>query len=180
MHKKVILLLASLLISNPVILFMLSDSLLVACAIPLAVILAVQFSFHYVGARLVTVYLINFLTVVSVFLHAEIVFRTNFPEYIIEDLYTLEDGFYFNKPYLQKRFIDKEFAVDYITNGQGFRIGYGQNPDDRLMTADWLFIGDSFTQGAQVNFEELYTTRLYELFPDKIILKSLLKILKWA
>jgi len=148
---------------------MLFDSLLVACAIPLAVVIAVQFSFHYFGARLVTVYLINFLTVVSVFLHAEIVFRTNFPEYIIEDLYTLEDGFYFNKPYLQKRFIDKEFAVDYITNSQGFRIGYGQNPDDSLMTADWLFIGDSFTQGAQVNFEELYTSRLYELFPDKII-----------
>ena len=169
MHKKVILLLASLLISNPVILFMLSDSLLVACAISLATTIAVQISFHYVGTRLVTVYLINFLTIVSVFLHAEIVFRTNFSEYIIEDLYTLEDGFYFNKPYLRKRFFDKEFAVDYITNSQGFRIGYGQNPGDRLETADWLFIGDSFTQGAQVNFEELYTTRLYELFPDKIV-----------
>jgi hypothetical protein len=30
-------------------------------------------------------------------------------------------------------------------------------------------LGDSYTQGAQVQFEELYTTRLYRRFPNKIV-----------
>ena len=33
-------------------------------------------------------------------------------------------------------------------------------------------LGDSFTQGAQVDFGDLFTSRLSERFPDKIILNA--------
>ncbi len=35
-----------------------------------------------------------------------------------------------------------------------------------------LFLGDSYTQGAQVNFEDLFTSILYRDFPDKIIINA--------
>lgn len=168
-YKRLSLLLASILIANPVILYLLTDSLWITGVVFIVVVALVQGSYTLFRSKLPTVYLINFLAIISVFLHAEIVFENNFSDYVIEDLYTIEDGYYFNKPYLEKRFIDKEYTVDYLTNSQGFRVGYSQHLDETYEEVDWLFIGDSYTQGAQVDFEELYTTQLYRRFPDKII-----------
>jgi hypothetical protein len=73
---------------------------------------------------------------------------------------------------LNQIFEDKEYKTRYITNYQGYRI---QNEIDQLTkvdSCDWLFLGDSFTQGAQVDYEDLFTTQLYKKFPDKIILNA--------
>lgn len=118
------------------------------------------------------VYGMNLLVVISIILHAELVFKYAFRDYHIEDLYTIEDGYYFNKPFLQKTFQDKEFEVSYITNHSGYRIGQEMKDNDTVKKANWLFIGDSYTQGAQVEFENLYTTHLYKSFPDQIVINA--------
>ncbi|GGC50156.1 hypothetical protein GCM10011386_47970 [Parapedobacter defluvii] len=116
--------------------------------------------------------LFNLVIVASILLHAEAVFTYRFTDYIIEDLYNVKHNYYFNKPYLDKTFRDKEFLVQYKTNKQGFRIGAEDDPETEVGAADWLFIGDSYTQGAQVQYEELYTSKLFDYFPNKIIVNA--------
>jgi len=46
------------------------------------------------------------------------------------------------------------------------------NADDTIKNCDWLFIGDSFTQGAQVDYSELYTSLMFSSFPNKVIVNG--------
>lgn len=46
------------------------------------------------------------------------------------------------------------------------------NANDSITQCDWLFLGDSFTQGAQVNYDEMFSSLLYHDFPDKIIVNA--------
>jgi len=112
------------------------------------------------------------LVVISFLIHAEAIFTFNYNEYIIENSYKFRENYYFNKPNLNRTFIDKEYQVSYKTNKQGYRIGIEDDPEITVNNADWLFIGDSFTQGAQVEFEDLYTSKLYNNFPNKIIINA--------
>ena len=73
---------------------------------------------------------------------------------------------------MQKEFNDKEYSVQYVTNQQGFRIHEEMNPYFEVEKCDWLFIGDSYTQGAQVNYSELYSSLLFRENPDKIIVNA--------
>ena len=114
----------------------------------------------------------NSLALMSAFIHAEVLLVYGFPSHVIENLYTMERGYYFNRPMLNQRFKSDEFAVSYRTNSQGFRIGLGQEPTHEVKEADWLILGDSFTQGAQVEFEDLYSTKLNFRFPDKVVLNA--------
>jgi hypothetical protein len=98
-----------------------------------------------------------------------------FPDYVIENLYTIEDGHYFNRPFLDQTFSTKEYVVHYRTNSQGFRIAEEQDATQMYSTAGWLVIGDSFTQGAQVDYSQLYTTVLNHRFPDKIVVNAGIK-----
>lgn len=166
---RVILLLATLLIANPVVLFLLAGSIALAAGVCLAVVMLAQASYAVFGSRLPTVYLLNCLAVGSVFMHGEVLMNFRFSDYVIEDLYWIRDGYYFNRPVLRTRITGKEFAADYLTNVDGFRIGYSQQTSVTYDTVDWLFIGDSYTQGAQVQFEQLYTTLLYRMFPERIV-----------
>ena len=165
--------LTALLVGNPFIVYLLTEStwtsscLLIFCFISVAALDGQRSSRPWIH-----VYGMNALVLVSLMLHAETLFKSGFPEYHIENLYDLKSGYYFNKPNLQENFQDKEFDVHYITNADGLRIGAGMNPEKRFNRADWLFIGDSFTQGAQVDFEDLYTTQLYRQFPDRIIINA--------
>lgn len=109
---------------------------------------------------------------VSIYLHFEVVFRYAFQEYIIEDLYDIQNGYYFNKANLNKILEDKEFKIHYKTNLQGYRIPEIMNENKKVKKCDWLVIGDSYTQGAQVEFEDLYTTKLATYFSDKIIINA--------
>lgn len=73
---------------------------------------------------------------------------------------------------MDKTFRTNEYVSIYKTNSQGYRIDELTNPYDSIKKCDWLFIGDSFTQGAQVNYADLYTTKLYKEFPNKIIVNA--------
>jgi lysophospholipase L1-like esterase len=168
-EKRLILFLASALIANPVVIFLVTGSVLVALFALLSLVALFQLSYQRFGGRLPTVYLVNFAALASLFVHAELVFTTRFEDYAIDDLYQIQNGSYFNRPFLRKVLSDKEYSVEYLTNRDGFRIGYSQQVDKTYDVIDWLFIGDSYTQGAQVPFEDLYTTQLYRQFPHKII-----------
>jgi len=170
--QRLILLMLVLLLINPVIIYMLSGSIWMSVLLPILIIGSTVALAETETLKALNTVWLNVLLVLSFFLNAEVVFTYNFPDYIIEDLYTLKQNYYFNRPYLDKAFQDKEFLVQYKTNAQGFRIGIEDDPDVTVKAADWLFIGDSYTQGAQVQYEELYTSRLFENFPDKIIVNA--------
>ena len=165
--------LTSLLVGNPIILFLLTENAWTTLFLFVLFFSALVALERQRSCRpWMHVYGLNALVLLSLMLHAETLFKCGFPEYHIENLYDLKSGYYFNKPHLRQNFQDKEFDVHYITNADGLRIGAGMNPEKRFHKADWLFIGDSFTQGAQVEFEDLYTTQLYRQFPDRIIINA--------
>lgn len=122
--------------------------------------------------RSLSILFFNLILVISFLINAEAVFTFRFSEHIIEDLYSVRDKYYFNRPFLNQTFRDKEFVVQYKTNAQGYRIGAEDESETTVNRADWLFIGDSYTQGAQVQFEELYTSKLYNFFSSKIIVNA--------
>jgi lysophospholipase L1-like esterase len=172
LHRRLILLLATVLLANPAILFLLTHSVWISIGAPLGCVFLLQWLATKSTRTLLTAYVFNFIAVISVFVHAEVLFVYGFPDYVIENLYTIEDGYYFNKPLLNQTFSTKEYVVHYRTNAQGFRIGQGQDAAQAYTNADWLVIGDSFTQGAQVDYSELYTSLLSLQFPDKIVVNA--------
>ncbi|MDR7128021.1 Tol biopolymer transport system component [Algoriphagus sp. 4150] len=159
-------------LGNPIVLYSVTKNLLFSLLIFLGVGITSLVLFSKPVLKYLQLLFLNLLFIFSLLLHAELLFNTVFPEYIIEDLYRFESNFYFNKPYLNKVFEDKEYSVNYVTNSQGFRIGEEDNPELSVEKVDWLFLGDSYTQGAQVQFEELYTRQLEHYFPEKIILNA--------
>ena len=165
--------LTALLVGNPIILYLLTERLWISLFVLVVSFILVSMLEGQRSSRpWMHVYGMNALVLAALMLHAETLFKFGFPEYHIENLYDLKSGYYFNKPHLKQNFQDKEFDVDYVTNADGLRIGAGVNPEKRFTKADWLFIGDSFTQGAQVEFEDLFTTQLYRQFPDRIIINA--------
>lgn len=170
--KQLLLLTVTLLLMNPVVLYLLTGSIPLAALLALLAVVLVQGGYAVRGSALPAVYAVNVVALLSLFLHAELIFDTRFSDYAPENLYTIEDGYYFNRPLLAEELVDKEYATMYLTNIQGYRIGYGQQVEDRVDEADWLFLGDSFTQAAQVDFEQIFTTLLYRHFPDKIVVNA--------
>ncbi|MAQ95714.1 MAG: hypothetical protein CMM84_19580 [Rhodothermaceae bacterium] len=170
--KRALLAVVSVLAANPAVLYVLTGRFFLSLAVTAAAVALPQALYKPGGRRLPLVYAVNFLLLASTFAHAEFVFDARFSEYAPENLYSVENGYYFNLPGLKERFVDKEYTAHYFTNAQGLRIAEGQNADERVEAADWLFIGDSFTQGAQVEFDDLYTTRLYRAFPDRVVVNA--------
>ena len=164
--------LISFVIANPFILFLYFKNVFLTIAIYLSVNIVLFLLFFVIKRRFFYVYTLNFLFIISLIFHIEIILRFTFPEYIIEDLYSIKNKYYLNKPLLVKNLKDKEFNTLYLTNVDGFRIGSSQFSDIQIKECDWLFLGDSYTQGAQVDFEDLFTSVLYRKFPDKIILNA--------
>lgn len=161
--------LAAFLAINPAIVFLLTRSVVLAVVLPLCAALILFASVRRYGSRLPTVYATNIIALIGLSCYAEVVFTTAFPDYVIDELYTLRRGYYFNRPNLTSRLESKEFSVDYLTNNDGFRIGRSQQTGVSFDSVDWLFIGDSFTQAAQVNFDDMFTSLLYRTSPDRII-----------
>lgn len=120
----------------------------------------------------VKVWTFNIAAILSICYHAELLFRVFGTDNEIPNLYELHNRFYFNKPYLDQMFGTDEYSSRYRTNCHGFRIDEQTNADDSIKKCDWLFIGDSFTQGAQVDYEYLFTSLLYKSFPDKTIVNA--------
>lgn len=163
------LLVFGLLAVNPVVVYLLVNHVAASVALTLVALIGLLLCYQRFGGRLPTVYLVNVLAIAGLFLHAELLVRYKFSDYVMEDLYWIRDGYYVNRSGLRSHLTDKEYEVDYLTNKDGFRIGYSQQADVSYGQVDWLFLGDSYTQGAQVNFEDLYTTQLYRRFPDRIV-----------
>lgn len=171
-HGILISILLTLILANPFILFLLVQSAITVIFIVFTTFLLLLVLFVNNIKDWVKIYAVNLLVVGSLLISFEVVYRYCFPDYIIEDLYTIKYKYLFNKPNIFKKLDEKEYSTYYITNKQGFRIGGLNNSEKEIKDCDWLFIGDSFTQGAQVNFEELYTSLLYREFPDKIIVNA--------
>jgi hypothetical protein len=169
-YKIISLFLLLLLTVNPISLYLLFHSLYIAFALPTIIMLISFILFKRTKFGHIYFYYIVFLF--SLLYHSELVFNINFQNLIIKNLYSIKDGFYFNKPFLKEEIQDKEFNVDYYTNSQGYRISTKTDNNTLIEKCDWLFIGDSYVQGAQVNYEQLFTTELYKYFPDKIILNT--------
>lgn len=169
---KLFLTTITILLINPVILFLLSGSIWFSITISTIATISTVAYFSWNSLRPFANLWFSLLAVISIFIHLEAIFTFRFSEHIIEDLYSLRRNYYFNKPLLNKTFQDKEFLVQYKTNAQGFRIGAEDDPEVRVKNCDWLFIGDSYTQGAQVEFEDLFTNKLWEYYPDKVIVNA--------
>ncbi|WP_084165762.1 DPP IV N-terminal domain-containing protein [Dyadobacter crusticola] len=168
--RPIALLMFCLLLINPVLLFLITKNFFFVLLSEAVMLLTFAFVIYKVPR--LQVYYFNFVFLIGIFIQAEAVFSFVFADYNIRDIYSVERHYYFNKPLLRERFVDKEFIVDYVTNAQGYRIGSEDDPETTVEKVDWLFLGDSYTQGAQVSNEQLYTSLLYRDFPNKIILNA--------
>lgn len=166
------LMLTGILCANPITQLALGVSPMTAFSSALVIITVLQFFWRRFGTQLPTIYLVNFIAIGGIWLHVELLVRTRFHDYVMDDLYEQHGWYYFNRPRLVTRLTDKEYAADYLTNREGYRIGYSQDVERSVEQVDWLFLGDSYTQGAQVPFESLYTTLLYRRYPDRVVLNA--------
>lgn len=169
--KQANCILLALLMWNPLMLLLLTKSWGITVIITIAVII-ISFMVSISESLRVKVWAFNLCALSSIAFHSEVLFREFLSDKDIPNLYELHGKYYFNKPFLDKEFRTNEYVSSYKTNCQGYRIDKLSNAYDTIKACDWLFIGDSFTQGAQVNYEDLYTTQLFRNFPDKIIVNA--------
>ena len=160
-----------LLLWNPIVLWIYFKSVSIAFLITLCVFIIASVIYPLNQYRL-KIWLFNICAIASVLLHSEIIFSLVYANKATPNLYELCGKYYFNKPYLSQKFNDPEFVSIYKTNCQGYRIDELTQPDLTVSKCDWLFIGDSFTQGAQVNYSELFSTLMYRTNPDKVIVNA--------
>jgi Tol biopolymer transport system component len=166
-------LLWSLALSNPVIFILAFKSFLIGTAVSTLFVITILLSIKHLRRDSFTqVFVLNILTILTLFFSGEVIFRYLYPQYIIPNLYVSHGDYYYNMPELEQKFEDKEYTSYYYTNTQGHRISKTLDPKTEIQACDWLFLGDSYTQGAQVNFEELYTSILHDIFPSKTILNA--------
>lgn len=165
-------LLIIILFTNPITTWALTDNFWLSILFTLISLIIGVLIKYTIRINYCLFYYINILFVVFLFLSAELIFNTNYTNYIIKDLYSLKKNYYFNKSFLNEEFEDKEFIVKYITNSQGYRIERHIDPEKEFSKCDWLFVGDSYTQGAQVNYDKLFSSKLFEKNPNKVIINS--------
>lgn len=169
--KQTNCILLALLMWNPLMLLLLTKSWGITAMVTIAVV-AISFMVSTSPNLRVKVWAFNLCALSSIAFHSELLFREFLSDKDVPNLYELHGKYYFNKPFLDKEFRTNEYVSSYKTNCQGYRIDNLSNAYDSIKTCDWLFIGDSFTQGAQVNYEDLYTTQLFRSFPDKTIVNA--------
>lgn len=163
--------LLALLMWNPLMLLLLTKSWGITAIITIVVIV-ISFMVSTSGSLRVKVWAFNLCALSSIAFHSELLFREFLSDKNVPNLYELHGKYYFNKPFLDKEFRTEEYVSSYKTNCQGYRIDKLSNAYDSIKSCDWLFIGDSFTQGAQVNYNDLYTTQLFRNFPNKVIVNA--------
>lgn len=156
---------------NPVALLILFKSYWGSLFVTFLIVLGGYYVCKIKNLRLV-VWLFNIFAIIGISINAELIFRSLFADKSVPNIYEIRGKYYFNKPYLSQKFDDEEFNSHYLTNCQGYRIDLLSNADDSITHCDWLFLGDSFTQGAQVNYDEMFSSLLYNDFPDKIIVNA--------
>lgn len=170
-HKRIIYLLIILLFINPLLLILLTKSIFMTMGLSF-LLLSLTCLVSLAKSLRLKVLFFNICAIIGICLHAELLFKEFMSDKNIPNLYKLHNKYYFNKSYLNQEFKTNEYLSTYITNCQGYRIDNLTNPHDSIKKCDWLFIGDSFTQGAQVNYNELYSSCLYKYYPNKIIVNA--------
>lgn len=156
---------------NPVVLLILFKSYWISLLVPFVIAFGGYYVCKIKNLRWV-VWLFNIFAIIGISLNAELVFRSLYANKGVPNIYEARGKYYFNKPYLNQKFDDEEFNSHYLTNCQGYRIDRLSNASDSITQCDWLFLGDSFTQGAQVNYDEMFSSLLYQDFPDKVIVNA--------
>ena len=170
--NKVIAIVVAMLLANPITLLLLTGSWIWTVFVPLTVvILTFLICFSQNGFRL-KVWWFNLLAIFAICYNGELLFRTFCSDKDIPLLYEARNGYYFNLPNLNETFVNDEFKSSYRTNNEGYRMPALGNKDKFIDKCDWLFIGDSFTQGAQVEYEDMFTSKLNLLHPDKVIVNA--------
>lgn len=170
MGKRIPVILFSLLCWNPITLALLLNNLWRGFCISILAVVVLVWLFKCKSLRL-KVWTVNLCVLLSIAYHAELLFRS-FSEKNIPNLYEIHGKYYFNRPFLEQRFATDEYVSYYRTNCQGYRIDELSNPQDSITQCDWLFIGDSFTQGAQVDYPQLFSSIAYGEFPEKVIVNA--------
>lgn len=156
---------------NPIVLLILFKSYWVSLLIPVLIAIVGYYILKQSSLRLL-VWSFNIFALVGISLNAEVIFRHLYTRLNIPNIYEVRGSYYFNKPGLNQTFDDEEFHSLYRTNEQGYRIDATSNPTDTIKQCDWLFVGDSFTQGAQVNYDEMFSTLIYREFPNKTLVNA--------
>lgn len=169
--KQTNCLLLTLLLWNPLMLLLLTRSW-IASTVTISIILISTYLISKSQSLYLKVWAFNLCAITSIGFHAELLFREFLADKNIPNLYDIHGKYYFNKPFLDREFHTNEYVSTYKTNCQGYRMDNLANAYDTVKACDWLFIGDSFTQGAQVNYSDLYTTLLFRNFPNKTIVNA--------
>lgn len=100
----------------------------------------------------------NLVCFASILIYTESIFRVVYPEKNIPNLYESRGKYYFDRPLIKETFVTSEYATIYHTDISGYRINPCHSPYNVSDSCDILFIGDSFTQGAQVNYNDMFTS----------------------
>lgn len=157
MYNKISYLITTLFLVNPVVLFCLGTNLFF-------IFLIFFFNFiliFFINKKLkLLIFYLNFL--IFILTSAEIIFRDGFKNFNINNLYESKKNYYFNKKNLKLILESEEYQSTYITNDYGYRTKNIFSKKKNFKKDVWLFIGDSYTQGAQVNFNELYTSLIQD------------------
>lgn len=170
-YKQTNCLLLTLLLWNPLMLLLLTRSW-IASIVAISIILISAYLISNSKSLYLKVWAFNLCAITSIGFHTELLFREFLADKNIHNLYNIHGKYYFNKPFLDREFHTNEYVSTYKTNCQGYRMDNLTNAYDTVKACDWLFIGDSFTQGAQVNYSDLYTTLLFRNFPNKTIVNA--------
>lgn len=109
---------------------------------------------------------VNVMCVISILIYVEYIFRIEFAERNIPNLYEPRGKYYFNKPFLKETFVTPEYSSIYYTDKYGYRINPCNSPYIHTDTCDILFIGDSFTQGAQVDYNKMFSSIVSDSLPQ--------------
>lgn len=171
MRRKFSIISILLLLWNPVTLSILLKSIPWGIGISIFIVIIGVLISNLKSLRL-RVWAFNVAAILSVAYHAELLFNQFGDDKNIPNLYQLHGRFYFNKSSLEQTFDDDEYKSLYRTNCQGYRIDELTNANDSINVCDWLFIGDSFTQGAQVDYGQMFTSLLYRHFSNKVIVNA--------
>ena len=167
--KIILIATVTILLVNPVAIYNLSNDIVfsfITSFINLFIIIFIFIKFKNTKFLIIT---LNLSFILSICIYTELIFRTNFAYLNIPNLYEQRGNYYFNKPHLNQILEDKEYSTIYKTDQYGFRIGYNSN---QIKTKKWLFIGDSYTQGAQVNYDEMFTSRINVNFPEVEVINA--------
>lgn len=159
-------LLVILLLCNPITLYLLLGSFWTTSVILVIVFACYYLLNTYLAQPFVKVLFFNLLSLFSILYHAELIFSYSFPDWNIPNLYESKGNYYFNRPYLKEVFYTTEFNSIYRTNINGYRIANDEPCFYPTTSADILFIGDSFTQGAQVDYSEMFSSIVSDSLPN--------------